>query len=42
LPRAGLHRCVDDIAAGVSHEEILRSYPALTGADIEATPAYAA
>jgi uncharacterized protein (DUF433 family) len=33
---------VDNVAAGVSHEEILRSYPALIEADIEAALAYAA
>jgi uncharacterized protein (DUF433 family) len=33
---------VDNIAAGVSHYELLKSYPALTKADIEAALAYAA
>ena len=33
---------VDNIAAGVAREEILRNYPALTEADIEAALAYAA
>ena len=33
---------VDNIAAGVSHQDILRSYPALIEADIEAALAYAA
>ncbi len=33
---------VDNIAAGVSHEEILRSYPILKEADIDAALAYAA
>lgn len=33
---------VDNVAAGVSREEILKSYPALQGADIEAALAYAA
>ncbi|HET9741857.1 MAG TPA: DUF433 domain-containing protein [Terriglobales bacterium] len=33
---------VDNIAAGISHQEILRSYPALVAADIEAALAYAA
>lgn len=33
---------VDNIAAGVSREEILGSYPALKEADIEAALAYAA
>ena len=33
---------IDNIAAGVSREEIRSSYPALTDADIEAALAYAA
>jgi uncharacterized protein (DUF433 family) len=33
---------VDNVAAGVSREEIRSSYPALTSADIEAALAYAA
>ena len=33
---------IDNIAAGVPRDEILRSYPALTGADIDAALAYAA
>ncbi|HET7259613.1 MAG TPA: DUF433 domain-containing protein [Candidatus Acidoferrum sp.] len=33
---------IDNIAAGVSREEILRSYPTLHGADIDAALAYAA
>jgi uncharacterized protein (DUF433 family) len=33
---------VDNVAAGVPHDEILRSYPALTNVDIEAALAYAA
>ena len=33
---------VDNVAAGVSRQEILRSYPALAEADIEAALAYAA
>jgi uncharacterized protein (DUF433 family) len=33
---------IDNIAAGVSREEIRSSYPALTPADIEAALAYAA
>jgi uncharacterized protein (DUF433 family) len=33
---------VDNIAAGVPRDEILRSYPALKGADIDAALAYAA
>lgn len=33
---------LDNVAAGVSHADILRSYPALTEADIEAALAYAA
>lgn len=33
---------VDNVAAGVSHEEILRSYAVLTKADIDAALAYAA
>ncbi len=33
---------IDNIAAGVARDEILRSYPALTEADIDAALAYAA
>ena len=33
---------IDNIAAGVTREEILKSYPALRQADIEAALAYAA
>lgn len=33
---------LDNIAAGVPREEMLRSYPALTPADIDAALAYAA
>ena len=33
---------LDNIAAGVSHHEILKSYPVLTQVDIEAALAYAA
>ncbi|HVH86349.1 MAG TPA: DUF433 domain-containing protein [Terriglobales bacterium] len=33
---------VDNVAAGLSHQDILQSYPALTEADIEAALAYAA
>ena len=33
---------IDNIAAGVPRDEILRSYPALTVADIDAALAYAA
>lgn len=33
---------IDNIAAGVPRDEILRSYPALTAADIEAALSYAA
>ena len=33
---------VDNVAAGVPQDEILRSYPALTNLDIEAALAYAA
>lgn len=33
---------VDNVAAGIPHAEILRSYPALSGPDIEAALAYAA
>ncbi|MGH9740809.1 MAG: DUF433 domain-containing protein [Candidatus Acidiferrum sp.] len=33
---------IDNIAAGVPREEILRSYPALTTADIDAALSYAA
>jgi uncharacterized protein (DUF433 family) len=33
---------VDNVAAGTPHEEILRSYPAIAEADIEAALTYAA
>jgi len=33
---------LDNLAAGVSQEEILASYPSLTPADIQAAVAYAA
>lgn len=33
---------LDNLAAGVSHDEILASYPSLVGEDIEASIAYAA
>jgi uncharacterized protein (DUF433 family) len=33
---------VDNVAAGTAHDQILRSYPALTRLDIEAALAYAA
>lgn len=33
---------LDNIAAGLPHPEILKSYPALTEPDIEAVLAYAA
>jgi uncharacterized protein (DUF433 family) len=33
---------IDNVAAGVSRREILRAYPALAEADIEAALAYAA
>jgi hypothetical protein len=33
---------LDNVAAGVLREEILRDYPALTGPDIDAALAYAA
>jgi uncharacterized protein (DUF433 family) len=33
---------IDNIAAGVARDEILRSYPVLTEADIDAALAYAA
>jgi len=33
---------VDNVAAGVAREEIMRSYPPLTKADIDAALAYAA
>jgi len=33
---------LDNLAAGVSRDEILTSYPSLTGEDIEASIAYAA
>jgi uncharacterized protein (DUF433 family) len=33
---------LDNIAAGVTHAEILQNYPAITKAEIEAALAYAA
>ena len=33
---------VDNIAAGTARHDILQSYPALTGADIDAALSYAA
>jgi uncharacterized protein (DUF433 family) len=33
---------LDNLAAGVPHEELLRSYPSLKDADIQAALAYAA
>jgi uncharacterized protein (DUF433 family) len=33
---------LDNLASGVSRDQILKSYPALTGADIDAALAYAA
>ena len=33
---------LDNLAEGISREEILRSYPSLTGDDIQAVIAYAA
>jgi uncharacterized protein (DUF433 family) len=33
---------LDNLAAGVSRDEILASYPSLVGQDVEATLAYAA
>ena len=33
---------VDNIAAGISREEIYKSYPAVTNADVDASLAYAA
>ena len=33
---------LDNLAAGLTHEEILKSYPTLTRADIHAAIAYAA
>ena len=33
---------LDNVAAGVAHQDILRSYPAITEADIEAALSYAA
>ena len=33
---------LDNLASGVPREQILKSYPALTGADIDAALAYAA
>jgi uncharacterized protein (DUF433 family) len=33
---------LDNLAAGVSHDEIIASYPGLTDADLDAALAYAA
>lgn len=33
---------LDNLAAGISHDEILKSYPSLTSLDIQAAMAYAA
>lgn len=33
---------LDNLAAGLSHKEILKSYPSLTGQDVEAAIGYAA
>ena len=33
---------LDNLASGVPRDQILKSYPALTGADIDAALAYAA
>lgn len=33
---------LDNLAAGVAHEQILKSYPSLTSEDIHAAVAYAA
>lgn len=33
---------IDDVAAGVTRDEILRSYPGLAEADVDAALAYAA
>ncbi len=33
---------IDNMAAGVTREEILRTYPALSAADLDAALAYAA
>jgi uncharacterized protein (DUF433 family) len=33
---------LDNLAAGISHEEILKSYPSLTTEDIQAAISYAA
>jgi uncharacterized protein (DUF433 family) len=33
---------LDNLAAGLSHEEVLRSYPSLTRQDIDAAVGYAA
>ncbi len=33
---------LDNLAAGLSHEEILKSYPSLTDEDIQAAISYAA
>lgn len=33
---------IDNVAAGIAREDILRSYPALVEADIDAALAYAA
>lgn len=40
--RIAVSAVVDNIATGVSREEILRSYPTLQEADIDAALAYAA
>jgi uncharacterized protein (DUF433 family) len=33
---------LDNLAAGITHEEILKSYPSITAEDIQAVIAYAA
>ena len=40
--RVTVSAVIDNIAAGVSRAEILKSYPAITDADIHAALAYAA
>jgi uncharacterized protein (DUF433 family) len=40
--RVAVSAIVDNVAAGVAHSEILKSYPSITDADIHAALAYAA
>jgi uncharacterized protein (DUF433 family) len=40
--RVTVSALIDNVAAGIPHEEILRSYPTITEADIHAALAYAA